>query len=293
MADTAAVDPQVWETARVRLVRFARSLGIDGVSSEDIAQESLCRAVTHSIPFTDVEDLLRWCQTVARRLAMDEHRRSRRAAFLTPVEGHDTDFRDVAEHVANRDLLRRALTELVRLPDVQRDALVGVISDRPPTSAQRKEQVRLAVARSRGRAALRTAVGYGTFLVAAVAAAVRRSARTGPAMAAVAATALVTAFLSATSPGAGALAIHPSSVVPATHAVPHSMPAQGAQVVEPASPPSSAHGGVNATAHASARPLVKAHVAGIPVAADQRPRSAGDHLLCISGGPLPTSTCVG
>lgn len=287
-------EADVWAGACDRLVRFVCKLGVDPATAEDIAQETAYRAVANDVPFTDVEDLLRWCQTVARRLAMDEHRRAKRTRLVL-VHRPETAVADVAEIVADRDLLGRALSEVRRLPEAQREAIMATVSPEQSSRESRKDQVRLAAARSRARSSLRAAVGYGLGLVAAMVSAVRRFVRAAPAMASVAAaTALVTGLLSTPNAAGGAPVISQNAAPPAAVAWHHQRPVSAAvRGAVTAKSDSVRRGAKTSNAPSRSQQIAKVHSNGVILAADQRPQNSADHLLCLHGGPLPGRTCVG
>src|SRR4051794_18628330 len=112
-----------------RLVAFARRLlHGTGHDAEDVVQDAFIRAF-HGLRATGNEMHLRpWLYMIVRNRAMDDLRRPARvAAELDDVEHlglGGIDFHDPSERAVERELLREVVSEMQRLPERQRLALV-------------------------------------------------------------------------------------------------------------------------------------------------------------------------
>jgi len=112
-----------------RLLAFARRLlHGSGHDAEDVVQDAFIRAY-NGLRATGNEMHLRpWLYMIVRNRAMDDLRRPARvAAELDDVEHlglGGIDFQDPSERAAERELLREVVTEMQRLPERQRLALV-------------------------------------------------------------------------------------------------------------------------------------------------------------------------
>lgn len=284
-----AVDNGVdtWSLVRERLVGYAMSLGVSFHDAQDCAQETIRRALDLQVPYADADDLLRWCQRVAHNLVMDEHRQRRRwwlGAFDASVPTQALAA-DVADGVANRDLLQRTLTAVEQLPPTQREAIVNLLDGATGARESRQEQVRAAVARNRARTALRGLVGYGAAVAALAARFGRRLVRTvAPAGAlATAAFLLTPALVPGASPAppsydAGrAVLTHPAHR-PTSHSTSH-VHAQRVSVP---------HGAV---AVSGSRPGVRIQRAGLVGSVETAPASPERYLVCLKA-PTAPSVCV-
>jgi hypothetical protein len=122
--------------------------GVPAHAVDDVVQETATRALEHSIGFTDAEDLLRWCNTVAWRVALND-RRSRRRLSDAPLP--ERASRSVVENDAlARYTLEAVAAVMPRLTDAERDALRP---DAAPATS-RKDAGRVYVRRHRARAHL-------------------------------------------------------------------------------------------------------------------------------------------
>ncbi|MHB8452208.1 MAG: RNA polymerase sigma factor [Mycobacteriales bacterium] len=196
-----------WAGAHARLARYARALGSSEQDALDIAQEAHTRALERDLPYSDHEDLLRWCQVVGRRLVVDEHRRRQR--LVTGVSCPEpVAASDPSEIAHQRDLLRRVAQQIVELPAAQRHAIVSLLAGAEPTPGNRKAQARLAVARNKARRSLRLATGYGAIVLAPVVVLMRKLAR--PTVLASGASAVLVASLLGTASGQGRHALVPT-----------------------------------------------------------------------------------
>jgi hypothetical protein len=141
---------EVWPEVFDAVVGALRRRGIGLHSAEDATQEAGSRVLTNGIGFADADDLRRWVQTVAWRVAIDETRRLARHDGVGRV-AETASFQEVPAEVENR--LRLAATSKAwrALSAADREAIMGEGDVHPLT---RKEAVRLNVRRHRARARL-------------------------------------------------------------------------------------------------------------------------------------------
>jgi hypothetical protein len=294
---SADIEPAVeqsalWAEVATRLWRYARSIGLSADDGYDAAQEAVARAIATSVPFTDAEDLLRWCQRVVRNLAIDAARR-RRWVEDGPAPDR-ADPRCALRDLEARILLERVLAELRRLPQAQREAIVHHATGVTPPS-DRREQNRQSKARERGRATLRSALGGPLAIATGIAAALHGLARRS---------ALVTGTYAGLAV-ATLLAIVVSVPSSRAHApAPHRIAARDEGDVErlvtrsvgsSAQPPRSVR-----TAARAGRPRVPARSTlvvrhaplDVRAGAERREAGPGDHLVCVGGGPLQEPVCL-
>jgi len=101
---------------RKRLLRFLRSRGVPAHAAEDAIQDVAERLLTRQVPHTDIDDLMRWCMTVARNSAIDQHRRLRRSVSLDCCDDDAADsgseLVDMVEARMRLDRVLRALGEM-------------------------------------------------------------------------------------------------------------------------------------------------------------------------------------
>jgi RNA polymerase sigma factor (sigma-70 family) len=102
------------------LFGFARRLGMDDASAEDVVQEALLRLYDQIGAGKRVDDPRAWTFTVVYRLAMDEHRRHARTARRGLPSTADATSGDDPVGTAERRLV---WTEVDQLPDRQRAVL--------------------------------------------------------------------------------------------------------------------------------------------------------------------------
>lgn len=141
---------EVWPEVFDAVVTALRRRGIGLHSAEDATQEAGSRVLANGIGYADADDLRRWVQTVAWRLAIDETRRQSR--YDDGESMADTaSFQEVPAEVEHR--LRLAATSRAwrALSPADRQAIVG---DGDVRTMSRKEAVRLNVRRHRARARL-------------------------------------------------------------------------------------------------------------------------------------------
>ncbi|MDP9074463.1 MAG: sigma-70 family RNA polymerase sigma factor [Actinomycetota bacterium] len=108
---------QVWAEALLRLVRYVRRLGASEEDAHDIAQETATRAIHARLNYEDVEDLLRWCQVVAKRQVIDDYRRRQsREATCEPGLVGIPQVPDSAHIVHESIHLSHTLRAIAQLP---------------------------------------------------------------------------------------------------------------------------------------------------------------------------------
>jgi hypothetical protein len=137
-----------WRVAGSRLRAFLRSRGASPWLAEDLAQETLLRAVVHEVGFSDADDLLRWCVPVARNLLVDAARRTTRVDGAEVPDG--ASHVDVEREVMARLELGEVRRQLPRLSDADRQAILSAVEGVAPP-AERKAAVGEAVRRHRAR----------------------------------------------------------------------------------------------------------------------------------------------
>jgi DNA-directed RNA polymerase specialized sigma24 family protein len=183
-----------WPLMRKRLLRFLQSRGISPYAAEDAVQDVAERLLTRQVPHTDVDDLMRWCMTVARNSAIDQHRRVRRSVPLDYRDADADDGSELVDTVEARMRLARVLRVLGDMPyeDV-RCVMASIDDDEVPEVASPALRAR----RHRLRRRLSELVGgFGLIGVAARVLRPRASRTTlGLGSAAMASVALVTAVV--------------------------------------------------------------------------------------------------
>jgi RNA polymerase sigma factor (sigma-70 family) len=144
----------VWPQVSRRLQRTLMKRGTPPADAEDLVQETAVRALQAAVPFDSADDLFGWSLVVARRLAIDAHRRHRLIL--------DVDVPDRAgPHIVDRQVEARLSLEavaaaLAELSPRDRRALLAVVDG---TGDDRREAVRINVQRHRARARLRVRLG--------------------------------------------------------------------------------------------------------------------------------------
>lgn len=288
-----------WTEALPQLTRFVRSLGVSPEDAEDVVQETATRALAHAIPYTDAQDLLRWCQVTARHLVVDGHRTSRRHIRLVDCDMAMSS--DVHDTVQTRMALQQVLAAVeAQLPGAEQRAIADLLTDAAAPTC-RRSQVKSAVARNRARNRLKAIVGY-PWVVAPATAILhwsRRASRVGGVVSVTSAAAALSLVLGHTpQDGAhiGASPVTPRSL--AIKAVSHRLPLATPSARLPRTPKSPT-GHVAPSNPSSAPDEHVAHVKG-PVGTDvdvsHRAPQQGDHLLCTGGDgtlPLTQTLCVG
>jgi RNA polymerase sigma factor (sigma-70 family) len=137
------------------LFGFARRLGVDDETAEDVVQEALLRLYDAVQTGTNIVDPRAWTFTVTYRLAMDEHRRRDRAARLEPTRWTRDD---PASHDPVALLERRLVwTEVDRLPERQRSVIyLRYRADLPFETIGRVLGITASAARSHATQAVKT-----------------------------------------------------------------------------------------------------------------------------------------
>lgn len=146
-----------WPTVERRVLRDLTSRGWSASAAQDMAQTAAERAIGNVLPFNNENELASWCLVVARRAAIDEHRRMSKAALVAAypeIRASDDQARDVEM----RALVDEVLAAAARLPAGQRDAL---FAEQP---AGERQNVYLR--RHRARSALRAVVtAFGSIVL--------------------------------------------------------------------------------------------------------------------------------
>ena len=112
------------------LVRFTRSLARDPQQAEDLAQETLARALERADSFRGEASLATWLHRIAHNLAVDRARRDREVPVEDLAEEVEGRWRDDAYTVDAAEVVARAETRaelddaLIRLPVSYRAAVV-------------------------------------------------------------------------------------------------------------------------------------------------------------------------
>jgi DNA-directed RNA polymerase specialized sigma24 family protein len=128
-----------------------RRRGVRHHDVDEIVQETAARAISNGVTYTDADDLFRWASVVGGRLAIDLHRRGAR---LSDDELPDrADVVDVAMAAEHRVLLGVVRNRLPELSTRDQAVLLSGLHEEP--AANRRESVRVAVARHRARNRLR------------------------------------------------------------------------------------------------------------------------------------------
>jgi len=231
---------------RKRLLRFLCSRGVSAHVAEDAVQDVAERLLTREVPHTNVDDLMRWCMTVARNSAIDQHRRLRRSV---PLESGDDveDRSELVDLVEARLRLDRTLRALRNMSYDDLRCVIGSIDDE--FEAEGVASPALRARRHRLRRRLAELVG-GFGLIGVLVRALRPQAgrvTLGLSSAAIASVALVTVVVGA-APHAGSATAHsPLRIAPATvHLEPVG---DGTAVVRRSAAPATASRGTSAGSH--------------------------------------------
>ena len=120
------------------LLRVKRSVyGVANGNSEDVVQEAVARAIKSGVSL----EAEHWLRTVARRVAIDQHRRRRETPSGSPVDlerwigSHDNDPEDAVLKAERAKYVREALAALP--PRYQRALMVYAEEDSPSAVANR------------------------------------------------------------------------------------------------------------------------------------------------------------
>lgn len=112
------------------LLRFTRTLTRDPQQAQDLAQETMARALEHSASFHGDSGLSTWLHRIAHNLAVDQSRRKREVPVDELAESVEALWRNEAYTVDAQTVVslaqqRRKLDEAVRrLPVIYRAAVV-------------------------------------------------------------------------------------------------------------------------------------------------------------------------
>lgn len=148
----------VWAEALPKLTRYVRRQVPSNEDACDIAQETAARAIREGVTFVDADDLLRWCQVVAKRLAIDHRRRAAQNGHTT-LEAEMPDSADLTDQVHARLHLLKTFQAVDHLPPSERLAMVEIIAG-TDLVGDRRQQLRTASARRRARVSLQRQIGY-------------------------------------------------------------------------------------------------------------------------------------
>jgi len=183
-----------------RLLRFLRTRGIAAHAAEDAVQDVAERLLTRKVPHTDIDDLMRWCMTVARNSAIDQHRRLRRSVPLDCCDDA-ADGNELVDTVDARMRLDRVLQVLGTMTQDEVRCVISGLDDDIPSEVSSPA---LRARRHRLRRRLSELVGcFGLLGVAVRALRPRGRASLGLSSAAVASVALVTVVAGGSPFGTG------------------------------------------------------------------------------------------
>jgi RNA polymerase sigma-70 factor (ECF subfamily) len=148
---------ELHDTYAQPLLRVARRVtGGDTQWAEDVVQETMLRAWRHvdTLRAGGYPNLLPWLATVARRIAINNRRRSfERPAATDEILLDGAPVADHAEQTVNRAVVALALA---RLPGSHRDVIVGLyLRDLPLADVARALRLPLGTVKSRAHYALR------------------------------------------------------------------------------------------------------------------------------------------
>lgn len=146
-----------WPEVAPRLHRLLMRRGVSKSDAEDIVQEVACKVIHHEVPYTDGDDLYRWCSVVARRMFIGLARKRRVEAL--PDSFDAPGLEDVERSVLARIQLAAVARALAALPLRERELVM---------SSGVGEPSHLAVRRFRTRQRLRLVVDRARVLVALV-----------------------------------------------------------------------------------------------------------------------------
>src|SRR5688500_3248259 len=153
---TPALLEQFWPVARERLVNALGAHGIADALAEEAVAEAATRALGRDVVVTDVDDFCRWAFVVARNVAHDSTRRSRRMVLVDEVPDRPDTY-DLTRHVEARERWRATTGAMEYLSESDRAALLQELE--PGEQVTRTESVKQAVRRHRARARLRKVLG--------------------------------------------------------------------------------------------------------------------------------------
>ena len=132
---------RAWPTVRTRVVRLLTSRGADGDLAEDIVQDVALRAYRIRPTFDSPEELFWWCSTVAKRCAIDEHRRTSRTTAVAHLP-EPRRVEDTALTFERTETVRAVLGAFAELPESQQRALTSRDTSASSTDAVRRHRAR-------------------------------------------------------------------------------------------------------------------------------------------------------
>jgi hypothetical protein len=141
----------VWPEVAARLAAMLRRRGVRHHDVDEIVQETATRAISTRVSYDDADHLFRWASVVSGRLAIDLRRRGARLSDDELPDRADTV--DVAMAAEHRFVLGEVQNRLPELSARDQDVLLSSFHDAP--GSDRRESVRVAVARHRARNRLR------------------------------------------------------------------------------------------------------------------------------------------
>jgi DNA-directed RNA polymerase specialized sigma24 family protein len=274
----------------VRKALRGRGASIDQI--DDALQEAAIRVLTSRVQYTDADDLAPWAVIVARRVVIDEWRRSRR--FVGDIAGESAGGHRSTEDVVDAKLsLREAVDAIRTLSAADQAELMAVAFESGEGAGPLSSKLK--VRRHRARQRLLRALGPFGALVGWLRVRVRRPPRPAGilALAACVGLPLIPLFLSSPSPRGTSIPVPRSTldvkgqfaasppVRPASGS-----PAGGRAVRMSTSPPG----------HVGAHPpgFTTPEIAGLPTdSVTVRPKQRADHILCVLRVPLVGDRCFG
>jgi hypothetical protein len=141
----------VWPEVAARLAAMLRRRGVRHHDIDEIVQETATRAISTRVSYDDADHLFRWASVVSGRLAIDLRRRGARLSDDELPDRADTV--DVAMAAEHRFVLGEVQSRLPELSARDQAMLLSTFHDAP--GSDRRESVRVAVARHRARNRLR------------------------------------------------------------------------------------------------------------------------------------------
>ena len=300
-----------WPEVGPKVEAVLRARGVARPNAEDALQETAARALRAQTRFGDESELFRWAVVVAWRIAIDGRRRDSRLDHIEAVDAPARD--DVATLIEHRDAVRAVKCAFEHLPAPDRTAILDGLSAAGPTD--RREAVRLAVRRHRGRARLATLVtGFLTWTFWAVYHLRAVRTRTGPLQLVALSAAVAVISVGGVALFGGSRPDPLGPVVPLPDPVPTTPAPVGAVPTVPLPPPPTDRGWLAPLAPPDVSPPTAARPPADPPAVKAgrvpsvqfevpaamggsgggvltRPSAPGDHLMCV--GPMVTGTqCI-
>ena len=291
---------EVWPQVARRLRAALLQRGASWHDTDDLVQECALRVLSHDVPFTDADDLLTWCLTVARHAHIDLHRG--RARVATEAAPELLAAVNVHEEVVARLRLQSVLRVWPQLSAVDRQVLVHAVEEVPALES-RREAVRLYVQRNRARQRLHALIAAVIGILGLVGRSARRQVLPLAAVSAAAVTVLTLALITVSPQGAqavqGSFGVQEAPRVQPPPETSEHVVDQGRSRLVLSSPasaqrrPSAATPG-GARRKASVRAVASAQGPGgygAQVTSHDRP-STGGGLVCVGDLPVLPDTCV-